>query len=213
MATHQALFCVRSAGKLWKLSSGYSFFPFLQPGTLHHCFFLFLLELWPLSILYQSIKPTLARTYPLPSTVSPLQPRGIVYIDTQCASFSSCMHNFWESPMELLQSCTRPLILNVEKGRYTSPQAPLNERLRNTSNCVDNELHFVTACVINHNERRTCYDKLIGNFPELKRLCDLLVYSCLPLMMLKCRHGSISSYINPFNVNPAKWSACRPWRN
>ena len=43
-------------------------------------------------------------------------------------------------------------ILNVEKGRYTKPRTLLVERL---CNYVDDELHFINACVVNVNERRT----------------------------------------------------------
>ena len=40
-------------------------------------------------------------------------------------------------------------------------------------NCVDDELHFLTACAVNVNERRALYEKLIDKFPELEHLCDL----------------------------------------
>ena len=64
-------------------------------------------------------------------------------------------------------------ILNVEKGRYTRPRTPLDERLCNMCNCVDDELHFITACAVNVNERRALYDKLTDKFPEFEHLCDL----------------------------------------
>ena len=64
-------------------------------------------------------------------------------------------------------------ILNVEKGRYTRPRTPLEERLCNMYNCVDDELHFITACAVNVNERRALYDKLTDKFPEFEHLCDL----------------------------------------
>ena len=64
-------------------------------------------------------------------------------------------------------------ILNVEKGRYTRPRTPLDERLCNMCNCVDDGLHFITACAVNVNERRALYDKLTDKFPEFEHLCDL----------------------------------------
>ena len=64
-------------------------------------------------------------------------------------------------------------ILNVERGRYTRPQTPLDERLCNMCNCVDDELHFVTSCAMNLNERRTLYDKVTGKFPEFEHLADV----------------------------------------
>ena len=64
-------------------------------------------------------------------------------------------------------------ILNVERGRYTRPQTPLNERLCNVCNCVDDELHFVTSCAMNLNERKILYDKVTGKFPEFEHLGDV----------------------------------------
>ena len=64
-------------------------------------------------------------------------------------------------------------ILNVEKGRYTRPRTPLDERLCNMCNCVDDELHLITACAVNVNERRALYNKLIDKFPEFGHLCYL----------------------------------------
>ena len=105
-------------------------------------------------------------------------------------------------------------ILNVEKGRYTRPRTPLDERLCNMCNCVDDELHFITACAVNVNERRALYDKLIDKFPEFGHLCDLeKMYFCLPSMMLKCCHGLANSCIDLSNLNPSKRSACRTWNN
>ena len=65
------------------------------------------------------------------------------------------------------------IILNVEKGRYTRPRTPLNERLCNMCNWVDDELHFITECAVNVNERRALSDMLIDKFPEFEHLCDL----------------------------------------
>ena len=70
-------------------------------------------------------------------------------------------------------------ILNVKKGRYTRPRSPLDERLYNMFNCVDDELHFITARAVNVNERTTVYDKLIDKFPELEHLCDLVKFAFL----------------------------------
>ena len=39
-------------------------------------------------------------------------------------------------------------------------------------NCVDDELHFVTLCEMNLNERRILSDKVTGKSPEFEHLCD-----------------------------------------
>ena len=87
-------------------------------------------------------------------------------------------------------------ILNVEKGRYTWPRTPLGERLCNMGNCVDDELHFMTACAVNVNERRPFMISWLINFQNLN-ICVIFknLYSCLPSMMLKCCHGLASSCI------------------
>ena len=64
-------------------------------------------------------------------------------------------------------------ILNVEQGQYTRPRTRLDKRLCNMCNCVDDELHFITACAVNVNERRALYDKLIDKFPQFEHLCAL----------------------------------------
>ena len=105
-------------------------------------------------------------------------------------------------------------ILNVEKGRYTWPRTPLGERLCNMGNCVDDELHFMTACAVNVNERRTLYDKLINKFPEFEHLCDLQKF----VFLFTFDDAQILSWLGKFLyisiwLNPSKWSACRKWRN
>ena len=67
-------------------------------------------------------------------------------------------------------------ILNVERGRYTRPQTPTDERLCNMCNCVDDELHLVTSCAMNLNERGILYDKVTSKFPEFEHLCDVEIF-------------------------------------
>ena len=51
--------------------------------------------------------------------------------------------------------------------------AVIDERLCNMCNCVDDELHYITACAVNVNDRRIFYDKLIHKFSEFQHLYDL----------------------------------------
>ena len=64
-------------------------------------------------------------------------------------------------------------ILHIEKGRYTRPRTPLHERLCYLCNCVEDELHFVTACSLNLTERTVLYEKVAGKFPEFDTLDDM----------------------------------------
>ena len=79
------------------------------------------------------------------------------------------------SPMRLV--CTLEWshsdhILHIERGRYTKPRTPVNERLCTLCNCVEDELHFVTACTINQTERKIMYDKICLKFPNFSQLND-----------------------------------------
>ena len=64
-------------------------------------------------------------------------------------------------------------ILHIEKGRYTRPRTPLHERLCFLCNCVEDELHFVTACSLNLTERTVLYEKVARKFPEFDTLDDM----------------------------------------
>ena len=64
-------------------------------------------------------------------------------------------------------------ILHIEKGRYTRPRTPLHERLCYSCNCVEDELHFVTACSLNRTEKIVLYDKVARKFPEFDQLADV----------------------------------------
>ena len=64
-------------------------------------------------------------------------------------------------------------ILHKEKGRYTRPRTPLHERLCYLCKCVEDELHFVTACSLNLTERTVLYEKVAGKFPEFDTLDDM----------------------------------------
>ena len=54
----------------------------------------------------------------------------------------------------IAQLRTSSHILHIERGRYTKPRTPVNERLCSLCNCVEDELHFVTASTINQTERK-----------------------------------------------------------
>ena len=72
----------------------------------------------------------------------------------------------------IAQLRTSSHILHIERGRYTKPRTPVNERLCTLCNCVEDELHFVTACTINQTERKIMYDKICLKFPNFSQLND-----------------------------------------
>ena len=92
---------------------------------------------------------------------------------------------------------TSSQILHIERGRYTKPRTPVHERLCPLCNCVEDELHFVTACTINRTERKM-YDKICLKFPKISQLNnEKNLYSCLHLRMLKRYLGLENTCINP----------------
>ena len=64
-------------------------------------------------------------------------------------------------------------ILHIEMGRYARPRNPLHERLCYSCNCVEDELHFVTACSLNRTERIVLYDKIARKFTTIDQLADV----------------------------------------
>ena len=63
--------------------------------------------------------------------------------------------------------------LQIERGRYTKPKTPVNERICIVCQCLEDELHFVTACSVNQYERDIFYNKVCQKFPEFSQLDDV----------------------------------------
>ena len=72
----------------------------------------------------------------------------------------------------IAQLRTSSHILHIERGRYTKPTTPVNECQCPLCNCVEDKLHFVTACTINQTERKIMYDKIWHKF----KLSQLLIF-------------------------------------
>ena len=63
-------------------------------------------------------------------------------------------------------------ILEIERGRYTSPITPREQRkCPQCTNLVEDENHFMLVCELYHNERRALFSKINGINP------DFLLYS------------------------------------
>ena len=63
--------------------------------------------------------------------------------------------------------------LHIEKGRYTRPKTPPNERLCYSCHCIEDELYLVTACLINRVERRILFSKVADISPGFDNLDDV----------------------------------------
>jgi len=64
-------------------------------------------------------------------------------------------------------------ILHIEKGRHTRPITPFDQRLCSMCQCVEDELHFVTACCANDMQRNVLYSKVTRKFPPFETLDNL----------------------------------------
>ena len=64
-------------------------------------------------------------------------------------------------------------ILEIERGRYTSPVTPRNSRLcKRCSNCVEDEYHFMMICELYNNERSELFDKICSVSPEFSSMSN-----------------------------------------
>merc|ERR1712002_973644 len=50
--------------------------------------------------------------------------------------------------------------LAIEKGRYERPKQPIEQRLCNYCNLLEDEVHFVTICQCNIIERNILYENI-----------------------------------------------------
>ena len=84
--------------------------------------------------------------------------------------------------------------LEIERGRYTTPITPINERVCPKCNVVENEYHFLLNCQLYSEERRALYDKITKILPEFPNLLE-------PnrLVFLLCNeHDTILSWVGKF---------------
>ena len=63
--------------------------------------------------------------------------------------------------------------LGIERGRYTCPKSPLNNRLCCTSNTIEDEIHFLVGCRLYADERGKLFTAMVNSFPEFQNMKDL----------------------------------------
>ena len=78
---------------------------------------------------------------------------------------------------EVINFFKKEAILHKERYLSAFENNSSNSLLHGLSEYINNrvydELHFITACAVNVNERRALYDKLTDKFQEFEHLCDL----------------------------------------
>ena len=60
--------------------------------------------------------------------------------------------------------------LEIERGRYTRPKTPTENRLCHYCNVIENEMHFMLYCSINEEERGVLLTKIEAVNPHFKDL-------------------------------------------
>ena len=64
--------------------------------------------------------------------------------------------------------------LEIEAGRWTRPRTPVNERLCNTCNCLEDEYHFVIECCLYNSLRRKYIDQIYWVRPNMYKFVNLI---------------------------------------
>ena len=64
--------------------------------------------------------------------------------------------------------------IEIEAGRWTRPRTPVNERLCNTCNCLEDEYHFVIECCLYNSLRRKYIDQIYRVRPNMYKFVNLI---------------------------------------
>ena len=62
--------------------------------------------------------------------------------------------------------------LAIEKGRHERPKKPIELRLCKYCNVIEDEVHFVTDCQCNVNERNILYENVNNLYPNFQSLSN-----------------------------------------
>ena len=106
--------------------------------------------------------------------------------------------------------------LQIERGWYTKPRTPVNEIICIVCQCLEDELHFVTACSVNQYERDIFYNKVCQKFPEFSQLDDVEKFIFLFTFDDAQTLPWLGKYLyKSFEVRASlytHWSRWSPWR-
>ena len=89
---------------------------------------------------------------------------------------------------------------HIQKGRYTRPKIPLNERLCYSCYCVEDELHLVTAWSINLAERRILFAKVADEYPGFDNLDDVAKF----VFLVAVKDAQMLTWLGKLWTNPLK---------
>ena len=60
--------------------------------------------------------------------------------------------------------------LEVERGRYTNPKTPLEDRLCSVCGIIEDELHLLVGCRSYARERQELFEKIPNLFPQFQHM-------------------------------------------
>jgi len=60
--------------------------------------------------------------------------------------------------------------LEIERGRYTRPKTPVNERLCPNCGVIEDEEHFLVHCEIYRSDRNIMYSKILTQYGDFRNL-------------------------------------------
>ena len=67
-------------------------------------------------------------------------------------------------------------LLEIERGRHTSPKTPLNNRLCPKCKVLEDEKHFLINCSIYRSERQEMFNKIVTKYTTLVNLDEELLF-------------------------------------
>ena len=90
--------------------------------------------------------------------------------------------------------------LAIERRRYERPKPPVEKRLCNLCNMVENEIHFVTQCAINQAERSVLESNVSKLYPSFPLIDDYQKF----LFLMKNNDAKILTWFGKFLHNSFK---------
>ena len=87
--------------------------------------------------------------------------------------------------------------LEIERGRYSNPKTPRDQRLCFVCGYIEDELHFLITCKLYENERLDLFNKIININPSFNDLSPKEKF----VFMMTCDIPSILTWVAQFIHN------------
>ena len=84
--------------------------------------------------------------------------------------------------------------LAIEKGRYERPKQPIEQRLCNYCNLLEDKVHFVTICQCNIIERNILYENVNNVYPNFQSLSNQQKF----IFMMQSEDSAVLTWFGKF---------------